>query len=338
MIYPSFLTGFAILAGACALSAGANVLPIKAETKAVKFVAVGDMPYSNHEAQFLRTELKAAIAKADVPFVIHYGDFKAGNDSCTDESFIQAQQDIYGLHPRVFYTPGDNEWTDCDRTGLASPQSELERLDTLRSLFFPQTANDSVQRQPNYPENARWWQDEVLFSTLHIVGTNNGRTQILKDEALAAIAQVEARDEANLEWLEQAFSEAKSNKAQALVLVMQADISKVEHDQPCSAEVKTNCDPYLDFRNQLTEAASQFTDANQIMKPVLLVHGDTFPFCWDKTFGGEIAPNLWRLNAWGDFQQPSDVTAIAFRPDQPQEPFEAKTLVNQVAPGLCAAD
>jgi hypothetical protein len=31
----------------------------------------------------------------------------------------------------VFYTPGDNDWTDCDRENLKVRQSELERLNAM---------------------------------------------------------------------------------------------------------------------------------------------------------------------------------------------------------------
>ncbi len=312
--------------------------PTTTESKEVRFIALGDMPYSKYEGELLRTELRDAIAEADVPFVIHYGDFKPGNASCTNELFEQTHQDIVSLHSRVFYTPGDNEWTDCDRSGLTDPKSELERLDTLRTLFFSEEPDAQVSRQSQYPENARWWQDGVLFSTLHIVGTDNGRTQILKDDVPKASARVEARDQANARWLDAAFAEAQEKNAEALVLVMQADISKGKGDQACSKAVPTDCNAYFNMRNQLTTQASQFLRADQTQKPVLLVHGDTFPFCWDKTFGGETAPNLWRLNAWGDFQQPSDVTAIAFQPAQSKAPFVAQTLVNQVDPKICSAD
>lgn len=333
-VCPSFLNWPALFA-ACAL-VGVDSPPVEPNLEGIQFVVLGDMPYSQQEAKALRTDLKAAIAAADVPFVIHYGDFKAGNESCTNELFEQTKLDLMTLHNQVVYTPGDNDWTDCDRSGLRQPQSELERLDKLRTLFFDQASSNLVTRQENYPENARWWQNQVLFTTLHVVGTNNGRKQILKDDPQTAIARVEAREQANQVWLATAFAEARRKKAQSLVVVMQADISEAQ-GQACTQDNAVKCDAYADLREQLKTEAAQFTRADQTLKPVLLVHGDTFPFCWDKQFGGEVAPNLWRLNAWGDFQQPADVTAIAFRPDQPNNPFEAQTLVSQVIPENCAS-
>ena len=303
------------------------------DNQPIRFLAMGDMPYSKSETQHLRTQIKTAIAAANAPFMVHYGDFKAGNESCSDARFEQAKAEMNSLHPQVRYTPGDNDWTDCDRPGLVEPKSELERLDKLRSLFFSQDDSASVTRQADYPENARWWHQQILFTTLHIVGTNNGRTQILKDDPQTAIAQVDARDRANQAWLGEAFAEATEKNARSLVIVMQADISK-KQGEPCNPQQGSGCDAYSRMREQLIAAAAKFTTADHVKKPILLIHGDTFPFCWDRTFGGENAPNLWRLNAWGDFQQPADVTWVTVQPNH-SDPFQAQTLVHQRIPTPC---
>ena len=304
------------------------------QSEPVQFVVIGDMPYSQQEAKILRTDIKDAIAAANVPFVIHYGDFKAGNESCTDEVFKQAQTEMERLHSTVIFTPGDNDWTDCDRSGLLQPKSELERLDTLRQQFFT-PSNDSITRQSNYPENARWWEGELLLTTLHVVGTDNGRTQILQDDPQTTIARVDARDQANQTWLAETFAIAKAKNAQGLVLVLQADLSQTS-GQPCLPGQGKDCDAYATLRTQLQTEAANWTQDGQQQKPVLLIHGDTFPYCWDKRFGGDTAPNLWRLNAWGDFQQPADATRITFHPNHPEEPFTAQTLMNQTRPNQCS--
>ena len=63
--------------------------------------------------------------------------------------------------PAVF-TPGDNDWTDCDRN--ARRVNSLERLDFERSVFFT-TATTTLGQQPDAPggpghapyvENRRW--------------------------------------------------------------------------------------------------------------------------------------------------------------------------------------
>ena len=67
-------------------------------------------------------------------------------------------------------------------------------------------------------------------------------------------------------------------------------------------------------------------------KPVLLVHGDTNPYCLDRDFGGEATGNLWRLNAIGDFYKPTDATLVTVDPDDPEAPFSAKGLVGNAEP------
>ena len=82
-----------------------------------------------------------------------------------------------------------------------------------------------------------------------------------------------------------------------------------------------NCDAFALFRDQLRRLARRFG------KPVLLVHGDTNPYCLDKSFGMPGAPGLWRLNASGDFYQPaSHATEVTIRPDDPAAPFSARTI------------
>ena len=295
------------------------------------FIAVGDMPYGNEERTWFETKLPEAIAAEDVPFVVHYGDIKSGGDACSDELIRQSRDAIYALHSQVFFTPGDNEWTDCDRT---EQTSELERLSFLRQEFFnPKVLPQGLyHRQHGYPENVRWWSSGVLFATLHVVGTNNGRSQVLQDEIETALARVEARDQANLDWLNQVFQEAEIYNAQAIVLTMQADITARQNKAACTVQNPSDCNGFAPYQTQLTQAAAEFRRADQSLKPVLVIHGDTDPFCLDNTMGGETAPNLWRLNAWGDFLRPMDVTEVTVQLDQAERPFRVQTLMHQVSP------
>jgi len=309
------------------------------DATSLRFIAIGDLPYSDRETQMLRGEIAEAITKANPPFVVHYGDFKQGHWNCTDELFIASRDDIFRLRPgRVFFTPGDNDWTDCDRTSIEKPVSELERLDFLRRLFFDKPLNLPASwdyaRQPNYPENARWMQNGILFATVHIVGTNNGRQEILLDDIEAALALVDARDQANRVWLDKAFTQASQVKANAVVIVTQADVTQPEGSGACTAFNRINCDAFADFRNQLIRHAANFRERGKPRKPVLLIHGDTNPYCFDKKFGGDTAPNLWRLNAWGDYQQPADANEIVVQPLNLDEPFTARTLIGQKAPSV----
>jgi hypothetical protein len=48
---------------------------------------------------------------------------------------VQALGYFNALHSAAIFTPGDNEWTDCDRPSNGSFSSR-ERLDHERQLFF----------------------------------------------------------------------------------------------------------------------------------------------------------------------------------------------------------
>ncbi|NJN23776.1 MAG: hypothetical protein HC810_04460 [Acaryochloridaceae cyanobacterium RL_2_7] len=335
-IYFSLLNWMTLLVSTCAV-VGVKVSSVatKPEAQPVKFVVMGDMPYSDYEREQLQGNIKAAIAAANVPFLIHYGDFKAGNVSCTDEVFRQAKADMDALHPRVFYTPGDNDWTDCDRSKLKQPVSELERLDFLRGSSLTLASRKRLAAKSNTPRMLAGGKMGFYFPRYILWGQRMAAEQVLLDDPNDAIARVNQRDQANQKWLKNAFVQATEKDAQAIVLVMQADISETSGQPTCTETLTTDCDPYEAFRAQLRQLASEFRDSDSALKPILLVHGDTFPFCLDSKFGGDPAPNLHRLNAWGDFQQPSDVTEITFIPGQTQAPFQIQTLVNQVKPQEC---
>jgi hypothetical protein len=60
---------------------------------------------------------------ADVFALQHNGDWKAGSGNatsvtvttCADGLYTQALGYLNSLRAPAMYTPGDNEWTDCDR-------------------------------------------------------------------------------------------------------------------------------------------------------------------------------------------------------------------------------
>ncbi len=309
-----------------------------------RFLFIGDLPYSNGQKDRLKTTIKEAIRKGGFPFLVHYGDFKGGGVACGDEvdikdafkqinDLIMDEDDTSPPRP-VFYTPGDNEWTDCDRRfDKGEPKSELKQLDSLRQIFFsdaPLKLSDKwqYQHQPLYPENALWRFGGGQFATLHLVGTNNGRVNILMDDVAMALAQVDARDQANRAWLNKVFEKAEKfrNPAEAVIISTQADVTNPSEAAPCTPANPIYCDAYAGFRAQLIKHAAHFK------KPVLLVHGDTTPYCLDKSFGDAIAPNLWRLNAGGDYHEPLDATVVTFHGGKMDPPFSAIGLVDGEKP------
>ncbi len=294
---------------------------------AVEFIVLGDMPYGRDQIRNLNF-IRYKIGDGDYPFVVHYGDVKSGEGSCSDAVLSERKELIYGLlEGRVFYTPGDNDWTDCDRDGGFR---ELERLKRLREIFFfgidlpTEPEWKLAQQGPDYPENARWQHGGIQFVTLHVVGTDNGRHEINPPEIEKALEAVAARDLANFSWLDAAFDEAEKEQAQALVAIMHADpydfVHKKQRTRPCDAQEPIACNPYLTLLERLTSLADAFEN------PVLLVHGSTNPFCLDTGFGGWRARNLWRLNGPGDFVT-VDAAVVRFDPDA-RFPFQVSGLLS----------
>lgn len=317
-------------------SALASDLSHSAAEKPVRFVVIGDMPYTDTEYALLEHP-DGAIAKAlkalNPPVLIHLGDFKKGRLSCSDELYKDSYRQIAHLNPhKTVYTPGDNDWTDCDRFNMSIRYDELERLDYLRQLFFHQDAYQLTKdipgliRQESFIENALWKTGSVVFATLHIPGTNNGRKEILRSDIQTALDAADYRDQSNAKWLQQLFATAES--AQAVVIVFHADLFDFDHDKPaCSAENPTECDGYRMLRDLIKSTATQFK------KPVLVIHGDTLAYCLNQPYT-EI-PNLWRLNVPGDYKY-IDASQILFDPENKTMPFTVTGLLDQKpAPAVC---
>ncbi len=271
-----------------------------AQTQTLRFVALGDMPYGPPDKSY--PPYRALIERVNTiapAFTIHVGDIKAGSTHCSNEEFA-AQLEHFGRYQgAVVYTPGDNEWTDCHRANNGA-YDPLERLATLRQRFF--TAGRSLGQKPlalenqsvvmpeyaTYVENQRWWAGDVLFVTVHIVGSNNNFE--IRDPKAAA--EFFDRDRANVAWLRAAFELAQQRAARALVVAMQAD--------PFDTARRDGTFPaHSGFANSI--GATLVPLAAQWGKPVLLIHGDSHVLAFDNPFTHQQKPvlNLTRLQVPG---------------------------------------
>src|SRR5262249_62374489 len=83
----------------------------------------GDLPYSDVQALTGVPNLIADMNSQDLAFTVHDGDLKAGNGTpgsvtptiCSDALYVQALGFFNALDAPAILTPGDNDWTDCDR-------------------------------------------------------------------------------------------------------------------------------------------------------------------------------------------------------------------------------
>jgi hypothetical protein len=103
----------------------------------------GDLPYSDVQALTGVPNLIADMNDQHLAFSVHDGDLKAGSGTpgstspttCADAKYVQAMAYLNMLHAPAAFTPGDNDWTDCD-AAANGPFNSLERLDHERTLFF----------------------------------------------------------------------------------------------------------------------------------------------------------------------------------------------------------
>lgn len=226
---------------------------------------MGDVPYSYPQVNLLDALIDKINAEK-LAFVAHVGDITSGSGPCGDE-WLEARKKQFARiqHPFVLI-PGDNEWTDCHRSGF----DPLERLAKWRKLFCIPIEGLSLERQKGkYCENVRWIHDNVVFVGLNIPGSNNnlGNDPLEHGERMQAV----------FAWLDEA--QALARQRDGLVVLMQAD--------PFVAR-PFGADGYAEVRERLRRLGQAMPGK------VLLVHGDTHQFRDDEPF-----PGLQRIEVYG---------------------------------------
>lgn len=243
------LTPFsALLAAAITLLAGCATPP---PAGGVRFALIGDVPYSEGEAAALEAVIDEMNA-SPLAFIAHVGDITSGNGPCTDEWFEARKRQFARWRAPLVLLPGDNDWTDCHRTGF----DPIERLSKWRVLFCTDPPGLRIERQSGaygeYCEHVRWEMDGVLFVAINVPGSNNnlGRTAAMD-------AEYAARMKAVFAWLDESATRA----SKGLVILMQAnpDFELALWRRPGAA------DGFATLREWLARAR----------KPIVLVHGDT---------------------------------------------------------------
>lgn len=240
----------------------------------VIFTAIGDQPYSGDEA--LKSLVTKINADSRSQLTIHVGDIKNGATTCSDERFLNVKKIFDTFHQPLIYTPGDNEWTDCHRISNGSYEP-IERLEKLRQIFFRSNISfgknpiklerqgDISQTHKTFIENVRWQVSNVLFVTLHQVGSNNN----LDHKIPGAISEFKQRNQANMAWLKDSFDLALKKNIAYIVLAMQSDT----FDPRTPAE-----SGFKEFHDELASMAKKF------QKPILVIQGDSHEYKIDQAF------------------------------------------------------
>ena len=285
----------------------------------------GDLPYSDVQALTGVPNLIDDMNRHDLAFTAHDGDLKAGNatvgsvtpTTCSDALYLQGLNYFNSLKAPAIFTPGDNDWTDCDRPSNGG-FSSLERLDHERALFFSKPfslgqhrLHQEVQTAPlclgvsgmvPCVENRRWTLGGVTYATINIQGSCNNLCDTAPDPAEFA-----ARNQADILWMQQTFEEARTLNSAAIMLITQADpgfdlsdgTRAPLRDPKTLAETDGQPDGFQSFLLALRDQVIAF------QKPVAYVHGDSHYFRVDKPFQnskGQRLENFTRVETFGDNQ------------------------------------
>jgi hypothetical protein len=285
----------------------------------------GDLPYSDVQALTGVPNLIADMNRHDLAFTAHDGDLKAGNatvgsvtpTTCSDALYLQGLNYFNSLKAPAIFTPGDNDWTDCDRPSNGG-FSSLERLDHERALFFStpfslgqQRLHQEVQTAPlclgvsgmvPCVENRRWTLGGVTYATINIQGSCNNLCDTAPNPAEFA-----ARNQADILWVQETFEEARTRNSAAIMLITQADpgfdlsdgTRAPLRDPKTLAETDGQPDGFQSFLLALRDQVIAF------QKPVAYVHGDSHYFRVDKPFQnskGQRLENFTRVETFGDNQ------------------------------------
>ena len=287
-----------VLAGAVAFAQ--NGTPINPNSNNALTVAVyGDLPYGVTPDDTTQTDKTLAFISTinddpQVDLVLHVGDIHSGKQYCTEAYDLQIFDFWTTFKNPVIYTPGDNEWSDCHKSGEGghvhvngipvdyADGDPAANLDLVRSIFFADPgyalggrnkrvltqALNFAQDHPedaDYVENVMWEQSKVLFVTLNVPGGSNNdadnwfglaRTQPQTDE-------IAARSAADLRWLDAAFEQAAHDHVEAVVIQLQADMWDLD----------SKAVSHLANYEQFIASIASHTEA--FGKPVLLFNGDS---------------------------------------------------------------
>lgn len=286
----------------------------------------GDLPYSDVQALTGVPNLIADMNAQKLRFTVHDGDLKGGNavpgsvtpTTCSNALYAQSLAYLNALKAPAMFTPGDNDWTDCDRPSNGGFNS-LERLEYQRRVFFSTPFSFGIKRlkqdvQTGAPyclggpngtdavpcvENRRWMVGKVVYVTLNVQGSCNNLCDVAPNPAEFA-----ARNAANIAWLREAFDEASRRSAAAVMIISQADPGFDAHswdapnrDPKTLAQIGTDPDGFQAYLLALREEVIAFR------KPVAYVHGDSHFFRVDKPFLdplGRRLENFTRVETFGN--------------------------------------
>ncbi len=280
---------------------------VHAAASTFSFAFIGDAPYGTDAFNKFPSLVQNIDADPDVSFVAHSGDIKSGSTLCSNQLITSTFQLYQQFDDPFWYTPGDNEWTDCHRTNNGG-HLPTERLAFIRQTFFPnpsqttggttmpvvsQASSSDPAMQP-FVENTAFQRECVTFGAIHVVGSNDdgdpwsqypgnaGLGLAAGDQPTMRLAEYTARRAASVAWIDKVFDDAVAANSEAVFLMMQAE--------------PTTANAFSLVRAKILARAAAFG------KPVIMAHGDAHVYTLTPNYGG--VANLTRL------ENPGDTTAV----------------------------
>jgi hypothetical protein len=276
----------AVLAAAVAGCGGGSEPSEPRAASPLTLAVIGDTPYGDLQESDFPALVDAINRSEEVDVVLHVGDIKTSDSTCSAERFRRLRRLFDGFSSPFVLTPGDNEWTDC-HLAAAGGYRPAERLRLLRRTFYPRRGltlgarpmrvRSQAARRGFEPfrENVLWTAQRVVFSTVHVVGSNDGRDLPVGRSAF------ERRRAAALAWLDETFRAAARPGTRGVVLAIHADMFAAADTSAFAAVVE-----------RLRRRARAFEG------PVLMINGDTHRFRVDQPLAD--VPNLTRIVVEGD--------------------------------------
>lgn len=270
------------------------------------FALIGDQPYSDFFEPATASLIKQINQDPGIDWILHLGDIKGGNEPCTDTLLKRRISQLQDSDKPLVYVPGDNEWTDCHRPSNGNFDTQ-ERLQFLRQHAFlkSQTLGKNpfqVRQQSShpFPEHFMWKQGSTLFISLNVPGSNNDLNNPKSRQTTSRKVDelLKARSEAIDAWLGEAealFSKTSSEKPTETVIAIQGN----SVDGSGGAGTNPSKNGYAGFMARLVKYI------NTTERPVLLAHGDTHRFKWDRPslqhFGASPKTDalFYRVEGWG---------------------------------------
>lgn len=264
------------------------LLAVPALADPLRIVALGDMPYGDPAEVYPPYEaLIEKVNETPTALVIHVGDTKAGSWPCTDRILAEQRAFMNRFRAPVLYTPGDNEWTDCHRK-KAGNYSPFDRLKLIRKTYFSEAT--TLGRpipviRDSRPEQARLKMAGVMFVTVHVTGSENGRGLVpfMRGDTF------EERTKGAIAWLKDSFAAAKGSEA--VVIALHADMFR-KHDFKRKKQKWRKSSAFRDIGKALVKAAADYG------KPVLLIFGDSHEYRLFQPVTDK-APNLVAMEVYG---------------------------------------